>query len=65
MSFLSERLKNYMATITTVDLKSNHKTYKEMEKEYSQYGDRFLFFLATCLHLDPEINLDIALKLRP
>ena len=24
-----------------------------------------LYFLATCLHLDPEIDLDIALKLRP
>ena len=48
-----------MATIATVDLKSIHETYKEIEKEYSQY------FLGTCLHLDPEIDLDIALKLRP
>ena len=54
-----------MATIATVDLKSIHKTYKEIKKEYSQYGERFLYFLATCLHLDPEIDLDIALKLRP
>ena len=48
-----------MATIATVDLKSIHETYKEIEKEYSQYGERFLYFLATCLHLDPEIDLDI------
>ena len=54
-----------MATIATADLKSIHETYKEIEKEYSQYGERFLYFLATCLHLDPEIDLDIALKLRP
>ena len=54
-----------MATIATVDLKSIHETYKKIEKEYSQYGERFLYFLATCLHLDPEIDLDIALKLRP
>ena len=54
-----------MATIATVDLKSIHETYKEIEKEYSQNGERFLYFLATCLHLDPEIDLDIALKLRP
>ena len=54
-----------MATIATVDLKSIHETYKEIEKEYSQYGERFLYFLATCLHLDPEIDLDIVLKLRP
>ena len=26
---------------------------------------RFLYFLATCLYLDPDIDLDIALKLRP
>ena len=49
----------------TVDLKSIQKIYKEIEKEYSEYGERFLYFLATCLHLDPEIDLDIALKLRP
>ena len=54
-----------MATIATVDLKSIHETYKKIEKEYSQYGERFLYFLATCLHLDPEIDLVIALKLRP
>ena len=53
-----------MATIATVDLRSIHETYKEIKKEYSQYGERFLYFLATCLHLDPEIDLDIALKLR-
>ena len=50
-SFLSERSQNHMATIATVDLKSIHETYKEIEKEYSQYGERFLYFLATCLHV--------------
>ena len=54
-----------MATIATVDLKSIHEIYKEIQKEYSQYGEQFLYFLATCLPLDTEIDLDIALKLRP
>ena len=54
-----------MATLATVDLKSIHETHKEIEKEYIPNGERFLYFLATCLHLDPEIDLDIALKLRP
>ena len=54
-----------MSTIATLDLKSIHETYKEIEKGYSQYGKRFLYFLATCLHLDPDLDLDIALKLRP
>ena len=51
--------------MATVDLKSIHETYKDIEKESSQYGEQFLYFLATCLHLDPEIDLDIALKLGP
>ena len=54
-----------MATIATLDLKSIHETYKEIKKECSQYGKRFLYFLATCLHWDPDLDLDIALKLRP
>ena len=54
-----------MASIATLDLKSIQETYKEIEKEYSQYGKRLLYFLATCLHLDADLDLDIALKLRP
>ena len=54
-----------MATIATVDLKSIHETYKKIEKEYSQYGERFSDLLTSCLQLDPEIDLDIALKLQP
>ena len=44
---------------------SIHEAYKEIEKEYLKNGERFLYFLATCFHLDPEIDLDIALKVRP
>ena len=36
-----------------------------MKENYPEYGERFLLFLAACLHLDPNIDLDIALKLRP
>ena len=36
-----------------------------MKKEYSEYRERFLCFLATCLYLDPDLDLQIALKLRP
>ena len=35
------------------------------KKEYSEYDEKFLYFLATCVYLDPDIDLDIALKLRP
>ena len=54
-----------MTTIATVDLQSIHENYQQVKKEYSEYGERFLYSLATCLYLDPDIDLDIALKLRP
>ena len=54
-----------MATIATVDLKIIHEIYKGLKKDYSQYSQRVLYFLATCLYLDPDLDLDIALKLRP
>ena len=53
-----------MATIATVDLKSVHEIYKGLKKDYSQYNQRFFQFLATCLYIHPDLNLDIALKLR-
>ena len=52
-----------MATIATDDLKILNKTYKDIEKECSQYGEEFSYLLATSLHLDPEVDLDTVLKL--
>ena len=49
-----------MTTIATVDLHRILEIYK-VKKEYSQNGKKLLYFLATCLHLDPD-NLEIALK---
>ena len=54
-----------MTTIATVDLKAIHKIYKELKKEHSQYGERFLYFLAKCQYLDPDLDMDIAMKMRP
>ena len=65
MKVISEQLMDQMATIATVDLKSIHEIYKGLKKDYSQYSQRFLYFLATCLYLDPDLDLDNALKLRP
>ena len=36
-----------------------------MKKEYSGYSERYLYFLATCFFLDPDLDVDITLKLRP
>ena len=54
-----------MTTLATVDLKAIHEIYKELKKDYFQYGERFLYFLATCQYLDPDLDLDIAMKMRP
>ena len=40
-----------MTPLATVDLKATHETYKELKKNYSRYGGRFLYFLAS---LDPD-----------
>ena len=52
-------------TIATVDLKTIHEIYKLIKTDYPEHNERFLYFLATCFHLDPDVNLAIALKLRP
>ena len=54
-----------MTTIATVDLKNIHEIYKQIKVDYPEYSERFVYFLAACLYLDPEINLEIVLKLRP
>ena len=46
-----------MTTIATVGLDKIHEIYKEVKKEYSQYGDRFLYFSAFCLYLDPDLKV--------
>ena len=53
-----------MVTVATVDLKSIHEIYKGLKRDYSQYSQGFLYFLATRLYLDPDLDLDVALKLR-
>ena len=54
-----------MTTIATVDLKNIHEIYKQTKVDYPEHSERFVYFLAACLYLDPEINLEIVLKLRP
>ena len=53
-----------MTTIATVDLKIIHEIY-DKKLDYPEYSERFVYFLAACLYLDPDINLEIVLKLRP
>ena len=54
-----------MTTLATVDLKAIHEIYKELKKDCSPYGERFVYFLATCQYLDTDLDLDIAIKMRP
>ena len=54
-----------VATIATIDLKIIHENYLFVKEVYPEHSERYLYFLATCLHLDPNIDNNIALKLRP
>ena len=54
-----------VATIATIDLKTTHKNFLFVREVYPEYSERYSYFLATCLQLDPNIDLNIALKLRP
>ena len=54
-----------MTTIATIDLKNIHEIYKQIKIDYPEYSERFVYFLAACHYLDPDINLEIVLKLRP
>ena len=54
-----------MTTIATVDLQSIHEIYQQVKKRMFKIWRKIFYFLATCLYLDPDIDLDIELKLRP
>ena len=54
-----------MATLATVDLKAIYEIYNELKNDYSQYGERILYFWASSQYLDPDLDLDIAMKMRP
>ena len=54
-----------MTTIATVDLKNIHEIYGQMKVDYPEYSKRLVYFLAACHYLNPDINLEIVLKLRP
>ena len=54
-----------MTTIATIDLKNIHEIYEQIKVDFPDYSERFVYFLATCLYLYPDVNLETALKLRP
>ena len=54
-----------MTTNATIDLKTIHEIYEQIKFDDPESSDRFVCFLATCLYMDPDVNLETALKLRP
>ena len=54
-----------MTTIATIDSKNIHIIYEKINVDYPENCERFVYFLAACLYLDPDTNLEIVLKLRP
>ena len=51
--------------VLTLDTNSNHENTSFLIKYNPDYGEGFGKFLATFLTLDPNTDLDLALKLRP
>ena len=58
-------LKISMTTIATIKLMNIHEIYEQIKVDYPDFSERFVYFLAACLYLDPDINLETVLKLRP
>ena len=54
-----------MTTIATVDLKNILEIFDQIKLDNPEYSERFVYFLAACLYLDADINLEIVIKLRP
>ena len=54
-----------MTTIAAIDLKNILEIHKQIKIHYPEYSERFVYFLAACHYLDPDINLEIVLKLIP
>ena len=52
-------------TIATIDLKNIHEIYLEIKNNYPKYDEWSPYFLAACQYLDPDIDLQATLKLRP
>ena len=52
-------------TIATIDLKHIYEFYLQIKSNYPNYGQKFLYFLAAFNYLDPHIDLETPLKLRP
>ena len=50
--------------ISTFDLKLIHEIFIDLKLQYPDKSVRFQYFLATCLYLDADINLDFVLKNR-
>ena len=45
-----------MTTIATIDLKNIHEIYEQIKVDFPDYSERFVYFLATCLYLDTDVN---------
>ena len=47
------------------DFRTIHERFKQIEKTFPANCKRKKYFLAACIHFNPNIDLEIASKLRP
>ena len=55
---------NSVDMISILDLELMHEIFNDIKTQYLGKSVRFQFFLAPCLYLDADINLDFVLKNR-
>lgn len=48
-----------------IDLAKIHRNYCRIKETQPYFSKRRSYFLAACLYFDPDLNLEVALKLRP
>ena len=52
-------------TINFEEIFSIHQKFQQIEKALPENSKRKNYFLAACLHFNPDLDLEIASKLRP
>ena len=51
-------------SLATIGLKNRHEIYEQIKVAYLDDSEWFVYYWATCPYLDPDVNLETALKLR-
>lgn len=51
--------------VMKIDLKKIHRNFRIIQDRQPYFSKRRSYFLAACLFFDPDLDLEVAIKLRP